>query len=205
MPMYTLARTTTPKLPPVSLEELKDQVGIPQASTSADGELLKLASAAAGSLEKATGGRVFRESGFRFGLPSLPAGSTAALELPKYQATKIDRVAYFDSENQEQEITDDLELVAGSFPSLIAPIFGKSWPDPCAARGFRPNTLLIDFTADGPADDQTEASVAILQAVALWFGVKSSQTDRKIEDVPAAKDLITRLHMGTTWEDYAVS
>lgn len=200
---YTNQVKTAATSLPLSLSEAKEQIGIAADSTSNDGIVLRLIKAATADLQKATGWQ-FMEATLIDGVTHFPANFTdqiaEPLVLQVYEATELNQVSYEESEGGTViDITADVELVAGGWPSQVQPVYGKQWPTDASGRR---NAVSIDYTAKSDESTMHVAKIAIAQIVADWFLFRTNESDKNIYTVPSMEALVRNLKVGLDYEEY---
>lgn len=184
--MKSLKRTIKPTTRPISLDEVKRQIGI--VDNYYDVDLLRMIDAATDLLEKSTG-RQLISSTFELTLDDWcnDAGLSWPIELPRPPLASITSITYFDEDAAEQTLaTSQYQLVNNvDMPAKLYPAAtGLEWP---TVQADRVDAIKITYVAGygTEADVPAEAKQWLLLCVRHWFdnpsGVVVGQTTKEIE------------------------
>ena len=188
-----LSIVTPPADLPVTLQELKRQVGLADNLTAQDDDLMRRIAAATRVAERYCK-RAFIERVYLLTLGRRPR----EIGLPFPPLVSVDQIQYIDTEGVLQTLaTNQYQSTALRTPGLIRPAYNVCWP---ALRCTDFDPVQITYTAGygaTPDDVPAEAREAILVMASTWFNDREEVVEGQITKVPySATWLLDTLSVG---------
>lgn len=156
---------TPPASEPITLANVKEQLGIPTADTASDAVITRRIAEARQYAENYMQRALITQTQ-EIRLDCFPVENAGAIVLPFPNLLTIVHVKYVDTDGTVQTIDSaDYELDTYSLKGSVRPIYGTSWP---TARD-EPNAVRVQYTC-GYGAAGTAVPELIREALMLWVG-----------------------------------